>query len=94
MQEPQNGADLVQYVAAVNWMRNAIPNYSKHVVPIQASLAKLFEGNSRRIKKAAAAVSLLHLWGPALPALHCPNICPTIFYYVRALDRCYQYTAL
>jgi hypothetical protein len=24
----------------------------------------------------------------------CPNICPTIFYYVRALDRCYQYTAL
>jgi hypothetical protein len=24
----------------------------------------------------------------------CPNICPTIFYYVIALDRCYQYTAL
>jgi hypothetical protein len=24
----------------------------------------------------------------------CPNICPTIFYCVRALDRCYQYTAL
>jgi hypothetical protein len=23
-----------------------------------------------------------------------PNICPTIFYYVRALDRCYQYAAL
>jgi hypothetical protein len=27
MQEPQNGADSVQYVAAVNWMRSAIPNY-------------------------------------------------------------------
>jgi Reverse transcriptase (RNA-dependent DNA polymerase) len=27
MQEPQNGADLVQYVAAVDWMRSAIPNY-------------------------------------------------------------------
>jgi hypothetical protein len=24
----------------------------------------------------------------------CPNICLTIFYYVRALDRCNQYTAL
>jgi Reverse transcriptase (RNA-dependent DNA polymerase) len=24
MQQPQNGADLVQYVAAVNWMRSAI----------------------------------------------------------------------
>jgi hypothetical protein len=27
MQEPQNGADLVQHVAAVNWMQSAIPNY-------------------------------------------------------------------
>jgi hypothetical protein len=26
MQEPQNGSDLVQYVAAVNWMRNTILN--------------------------------------------------------------------
>jgi hypothetical protein len=64
MQQPQNGADLVQYVAAVNWMRSAIPNYSKRVAPLQAALAKVFEGKSRRTKKAAAAVSLLHLWGP------------------------------
>jgi hypothetical protein len=27
MQEPQNGAGLVQYVAAVNWMRSATINY-------------------------------------------------------------------
>jgi Reverse transcriptase (RNA-dependent DNA polymerase) len=27
MQEPRNGADLVQYVAAVKWMRSAITNY-------------------------------------------------------------------
>jgi RNase H-like domain found in reverse transcriptase len=64
MQEPQNGADLVQYVAAVNWMRSAIPNSSKRVAPLQAALAKVFEGKSRRTKKAAAAVSLLNLWGP------------------------------
>jgi hypothetical protein len=31
MQEPQSGADLVQYVTAVNWMRSAIPNYTKRV---------------------------------------------------------------
>jgi hypothetical protein len=55
MQETQNGADLVQYVAAVNWMRSAIPNYSKRVAPLQAALAKVFEGKSRRTKKAAAA---------------------------------------
>jgi hypothetical protein len=64
MQQPQNGADLVQYVAAVNWMRSAIPNYSKRVAPLQAAIAKVLEGKIRRTEKAAAAVSLLHLWGP------------------------------
>jgi hypothetical protein len=39
-------------------------NYSKRVAPIQAALAKVFGGNSRKTKKAAAAVSLPHLWGP------------------------------
>jgi RNase H-like domain found in reverse transcriptase len=61
MQEPQNGADLVQYVVTVNWIQCAIPNYSKRVAPLQAALAKVFEGKSRRTKKAAAAVPLLHL---------------------------------
>jgi Reverse transcriptase (RNA-dependent DNA polymerase) len=64
MQQTQNGADLVLYVAAVNWMRCAIPNYSKRVASLQAALAKVFEGKSRRTKIAAAAVSLLYLWGP------------------------------
>jgi RNase H-like domain found in reverse transcriptase len=45
-------------------MRSAISNYSKRVAPLQVVLAKLFDGKSRRTKKAAAAVSLLHLWGP------------------------------
>jgi hypothetical protein len=64
MREPQNGADLVQYVSAVIFMRSAIPNYLKRLVILQAALAKVFEGKSRRTKKAAAAVTLLHLWGP------------------------------
>jgi RNase H-like domain found in reverse transcriptase len=63
MREPQNGADLIQYVAAVNWMRSAITSYSKRLAPLLATLAKMFEDESRRTKKAAAAVSLLHLWG-------------------------------
>jgi hypothetical protein len=64
MLEPQNGADLVEYVAAVNWMRSAIPSYSKLVVPLHAALAKVFKGKCRRTKKAASAVSLLHHLGP------------------------------
>jgi Reverse transcriptase (RNA-dependent DNA polymerase) len=61
MQEPQDGADLVQYVAAVKWMRSAIPNYSKRVALLQEALAKVFECKSHRTVKTAATVSLLHL---------------------------------
>jgi hypothetical protein len=64
MREPQNGAALVQYVADVNWMQSAIPIYSKHVAPLQAALANVLQGKSRRTKRDAAAVSLLHLWRP------------------------------
>jgi hypothetical protein len=61
MHETQNGSELVQHVASVNWMRSAVPNYSKRVAPLQEVLAKVFEGNSRRTRISAAAVSLLHL---------------------------------
>jgi hypothetical protein len=64
MREPQKSADLVQYIAAFNWMRSAIPNFSKREAPLQAALAKVFEGKSRRTNKAAAAVSLLYLLRP------------------------------
>jgi hypothetical protein len=44
MRELQYGSDLVQNVAAVNWKRSAIPNYSKLVATLQAALTKAFEG--------------------------------------------------
>jgi hypothetical protein len=50
MCEPQNGADRVQYVVAVNWMRSAIPNFSKRVAPLQAALAKVFKEAAGRRK--------------------------------------------
>jgi hypothetical protein len=64
MNKPQSDADLTQYVAAVNLMRSAIPNYSERVAPLQPALTRVFEGKSSRTKKIAAAVSLLYLWGP------------------------------
>jgi hypothetical protein len=64
MREPQDSADLVQHVAAVNWIRSAILNNSKRIDPLQVELAKAFEGKSRRSKKAAATVSPLYLLGP------------------------------
>jgi hypothetical protein len=59
MHEPQNGVDLVQYVAAVNWMRSAIPNYSERLGPLQVALAKVLEGKSRRTKKICKTCSRL-----------------------------------
>jgi hypothetical protein len=61
MPESQNGADLVQNVCAVNWMRSAIPIYSNRMAPLQAALPKVFEVKSRGTKKVVAVVSLLHL---------------------------------
>jgi hypothetical protein len=69
-QEPQNSADLVQYVAAVNWMRRAIPNYSKRVAPLQAALAKVLDGKSRRTKKAGAAVAATPLGTRVASSFH------------------------
>jgi RNase H-like domain found in reverse transcriptase len=68
MHEPQNGVDFEQYVAAVNWMWSAIPNYSKRVYPHQAALAKVFKGKSSMTRKTAAAVTLPHLLGTEEPA--------------------------
>jgi hypothetical protein len=45
-------------------MRSAILNDFKRVAPLQSAFAKVFEGKIRRTKKAATAVSLLHLSGP------------------------------
>jgi hypothetical protein len=103
MCEPQNGSDLVQYVAAVNWMRSATPNYWKRASSLQEALAKVFEGKSRRTKKSAVAVSLLHLWGPveqvALKDLRAaimesmtltfPDLDKRIFVLTNNSDRCY-----
>jgi hypothetical protein len=44
MQEPQNGADLVQYVATVNWMRSAIPNYHEACCPSSSSTSESVRG--------------------------------------------------
>jgi hypothetical protein len=41
-----SGVDLVLYAATVNWMRSAVPNYSKHEDPRQAALAIFLRGKA------------------------------------------------
>jgi hypothetical protein len=35
MGTPQNGGDLVQYVAALNWMRSSMPLFAEKAAPLQ-----------------------------------------------------------
>jgi hypothetical protein len=58
MSDSQNGADLEQYVAAVNWIKAPFSNYYKRVEPLQAALVKVSEEKSRRTKKAVSQLQL------------------------------------
>jgi hypothetical protein len=49
--EPQKGADLVEYVAAVNWMRSAIPNYSKRLASLKKHWRKCSRIKAEGLKK-------------------------------------------
>jgi hypothetical protein len=42
MAEPQNGANVLQYISVVNWMRSAIPRFAELVASLQEVLSKVF----------------------------------------------------
>jgi hypothetical protein len=39
----QNGGDLVQYVAALNWMRSSLPVFAEKVAPLQDLLEVVYK---------------------------------------------------
>ncbi|ETV63678.1 hypothetical protein H257_19389, partial [Aphanomyces astaci] len=56
---PVSGADLQQYMCAINWMRISIPGYNMLVQPLTEMLERVFAaGGGKRTKQAAAAVLL------------------------------------
>jgi Reverse transcriptase (RNA-dependent DNA polymerase) len=54
MCEPQNGVDLAQFSAAVNWMRSAIPNYSKRVANSSSSTSEIVHGYKPQDKESCS----------------------------------------
>jgi RNase H-like domain found in reverse transcriptase len=62
MGTPQNGGDLVQYVAALNWMRSSLPLYAEKVAPLQDLLELVYKEAKGRTKKNATSVSLEGRW--------------------------------
>jgi hypothetical protein len=69
MGTPQNGGDLVQYVAALNWMRSSLPLFAEKAAPLQAPLQDLLEvlckEEKGQTKKKATSVSLEGRWTKA-----------------------------
>jgi RNase H-like domain found in reverse transcriptase/Integrase zinc binding domain len=62
MGTPQNGGDLVQYVAALNWMRSSLPLFAEKAAPLQDLLELAYKESKGRTKKKATSVSLDGRW--------------------------------
>jgi hypothetical protein len=58
MGTPQNGGDLVQNVAALNWMRSSLPLFAEKAAPLQDQLEVVYQEAKGRTKKKATSVSL------------------------------------
>ncbi len=66
MPSPTTAAELMQFLAAANWMRDSIPEFAAVMRPLQALLTKTMMGLKRRTKRAAAKLSLEGLWDDEL----------------------------
>jgi Reverse transcriptase (RNA-dependent DNA polymerase) len=54
---PQNGGDLVQYLAALNWMRSSLQLFAEKAAPLQGLLELIYkEAKGRTMKKAIGVV--------------------------------------
>jgi Reverse transcriptase (RNA-dependent DNA polymerase) len=59
MSAPQTGADLQQFLCALDWMRTAIPSFAELVPPLQKLLELAYQKcGGRHTKTAVAKVSL------------------------------------
>jgi RNase H-like domain found in reverse transcriptase/Reverse transcriptase (RNA-dependent DNA polymerase) len=62
MGTPQNGGDLVQYVAALNWIRSSLPLFAEKDAPLHDLLEVVYKAAKGRAKKKATSVSLEGRW--------------------------------
>jgi hypothetical protein len=62
MDTPQNGGDMVQYMAALNWMRSSLQLFAEKAGPLQDLLEVVYKEAKGRTKKKATSVSLEGRW--------------------------------
>jgi len=61
MAEPVTGDQLQQFVCAANWMRAAIPEFTKTMSPLSDLLEKAYQDAGRRTRRAVSKVKLADL---------------------------------
>ena len=57
LRPPSNVGELQQFICAVNWMRESLPDYARVVAPLQECLQRNLAG-TRRTKRVANRISL------------------------------------
>ena len=64
LNHPTTGADLQQFICAVNWLQMTLPNYAQTVTPIHKYMERVYEKAKGRSKKKVKQVKLKELgWG-------------------------------
>ena len=64
METPKTGAQLQQFVCALQWIRTTIPEFSKLTQPLREILNTVLSRSKSRTKRAASRVSLESVcWG-------------------------------
>ena len=62
MSRPTKGHELQQFLCAINWMRNSVPEYSKITASLNSLLEHVYKLCSSRKKSAVKKLSLHGLW--------------------------------
>ena len=63
MNRPTMADELVQFVCAANWMRNAIPEFAKTIAPLQALMESAYSKAGKRTKQSVRKISIADSWG-------------------------------
>jgi hypothetical protein len=60
MEPPSMGAELQQFVCALNWMRTSLPKFSQLIAPLQAILELVYQAaGGQRTRTASAKIPLI-----------------------------------
>ena len=63
MRYPEFASDLQQFLCATNWMRSAIPDYSRVVSPLHNLMEQCYSRSGKRTKRSVCNIALSGQWG-------------------------------